>query len=91
MAMKIAMQIVAAKIDIWVYDPHVRALTRLTSEGENTWPIWTRDGRRVTYTSNKDGYGNLFWKPADGSGAEERLTASERNQAPDLGRRMVNC
>jgi len=41
-----------------------------------------RGGKRVTFASNKAGPTNLFWKNADGSGAEERLTTSENTQAP---------
>jgi len=42
----------------------------------------TPDGKRVTFGLSKKGAMNLFWKLADGSGAEERLTESEWNQWP---------
>src|SRR4029077_13277941 len=54
--------------DIWIYDIARNTLTRFTTKGENDWPIWTSDGKRVTFTSNLDGHQNLFWKAADGSG-----------------------
>ena len=71
--------------DVWVYDISRHTLTRLTFEERNDHPIWTPDGMRVTFRSGPIGRGgpeNLFWKPADGSSAEERLTTSENIQSP---------
>ena len=50
--------------------------------------MWTPDGKRIAFRHTLSGYRNLSWKPADGSGDEERLTTSENNQtaasfAPD--------
>ena len=52
-------------------------MTRLTFEQDNRDPLWTPDGKRVVYSSWRDSRWGLFWKPADGSGPEERLTTSE--------------
>ena len=62
--------------NVWVHDLVRGTTTRLTSEGRNARAIWTTDGTRVTYGSATGGNENLFWKPADGSGAAERLTTS---------------
>jgi serine/threonine-protein kinase len=68
--------------DIWTYDLARETLTRLTFEGlSNTYPWWSTDGKRVIYRSQREGQPNLFWKAADGSGLEERLTSSEYQQA----------
>jgi serine/threonine-protein kinase len=73
----------AGKSDIWIYDLLRDTLTRLTFEGVNTFPIWTPDGKRVAYKSQRGSSFNILWKPADGSGAEERLpTVSGTFQAP---------
>jgi Tol biopolymer transport system component len=41
------------------------------------------DGKRVAYRSQRAGSYNIFWKPADGGGSEERLpTVGTSNQAP---------
>jgi serine/threonine-protein kinase len=64
----------AGKQDIWLYDLLRDTLTRLTFEGSNAFPIWTPDGKRVAYRSQGAGGYNISWRPADGSGAEERLT-----------------
>jgi Tol biopolymer transport system component len=46
-------------------------------------PIWTPDEKGVAYRSQRAASYNIFWKPADGSGAEERLTTVDAtNQTP---------
>ncbi len=68
--------------DVWVYDLPRGTLTRLTFEATNAFPVWASNGKKVTFESTKAGPTNLFWKPADGSGAQERLTTSENTQNP---------
>jgi len=79
---QIAVSIQEDSTDIWVYDIARQTLTRLSFEGANQQPLWTPDGKRVTFRSNRAGPDNLFWKPADGSGEAERLTTSEFRQNP---------
>ena len=80
---QLVVTIPAAPADVWVYDIPRTTLTRLTFEGDNRLPIWTPDGERVTFRSDRaGGPWNLFWKPADGSGTAERLATSDRNQTP---------
>ena len=38
--------------------------------------MWTSDGSRIIFTSERTGARNLFWQAADGTGAVERLTES---------------
>ena len=71
------------RADLWVYDLPRGTLARLTLDGTNTSPLWSPDGTKVAFQSNRAGPPNLFWRTADGSGAEERLTTSERFQ--DVG------
>lgn len=68
--------------DIWIYSLAHDTLTRLTFDGNSLIPAWARDGKRVAFASGKGGLLNFFWKPADGSGAEERLSTSEFLQIP---------
>ncbi|MEE9161503.1 MAG: protein kinase, partial [Candidatus Neomarinimicrobiota bacterium] len=79
---QLAVTIAEDSSDVWVYDMIRHTLTRLTFEGINNLPLWTPDGKRVTFSSTRAGSTNLFWKPADGSGAAERLTTSEYTQIP---------
>lgn len=68
---------------IWVYDLEGGKFTQLTSGVDSDdYPLWTPDGKRVTFSSNKTGASNLFWKAADGSGVEERITTSPYTQFP---------
>jgi eukaryotic-like serine/threonine-protein kinase len=72
--------------DIWTYDfsSGGASLDRLTSGGTHAWPVWSADGTHITFNSTADtGVLNLFWKRADGSGSEERLTRADRLQIPD--------
>jgi Tol biopolymer transport system component len=63
--------------DIWVYDVTRDTLTRLTFDGSNDLPRWTPDGKRIVFRSVRGQTFNLFWKPADGSGREERLMSMD--------------
>ena len=68
---------------IWMYDLARDTLSRLTFEGSvNQEPAWAPDGKRVAFRSNKEGTGNFFWIPADGSGGLERLSTGKYTQIP---------
>jgi Tol biopolymer transport system component len=41
----------ANDLDLWVYDVNRRTMTRLTFDGNNVDDVWTRDGKRLIYTS----------------------------------------
>ena len=75
--------------DIWVVDLESGASTRLTfhpaADGN---PVWTRDGERLVFSSERDGPLNLYRRRADGTDEVERLTDSSIDQqaygwAPD--------
>jgi Tol biopolymer transport system component len=55
-----------------------QAMRRLTFGGHNTNSLWTHDGQRIIFQSDRDGDAGLFWQRADGSGSPERLTTSEK-------------
>ena len=74
---------VANEGQIWLYDLSRETLTRFTFEGNiNSRPVWTPDGKRIAFYSNKEGALNIFWQLADGSGGLERLTTSEYTSVP---------
>jgi len=68
--------------DVWLYDLERETWSRITSGGNNGFPVWTPDGRRLTYVSDKTGRESIFWKSLDGTGAEERLVATDRPSFP---------
>jgi Tol biopolymer transport system component len=48
-----------------------------------SFPTWTADGKHVTFAGSGLGSPyNLYWMPADGSGASEALITSENMQFP---------
>jgi len=60
---------------LWLYDFARRTLTPFANSGGSSQaPVWTPDGKRVIYRGTRAGFRNLFWKAADGTGEEERLT-----------------
>ena len=70
---------------IWVYDWVRDTPTQLTFDpGEDRFPVWTTDGRRIVFASDraKHGIGNLYWVNADGTGEVTRLTDSLESQVP---------
>jgi serine/threonine-protein kinase len=80
--LRIACQVEGATSDLWLFDVPRSTMTRLTSEGHNTWPIWTPAGNRITFASARAGPLNLYWIPSDGSGTAEKLTTSEHPHVP---------
>lgn len=57
-----------------------RSVRRLTFGGHNRYPVWTPDGRRVTFQSDRDGDMAIFWQSLAG-GAAERLTRAEAGRS----------
>ena len=47
-----------------------------TFGGNNRVQVWSGDGKRVAFQSDRDGERAIFWQPAEG-GAAERLTRPE--------------
>ena len=70
------------RVDIWLYEWTTDNLTRLTFSGEaNLHPVWSPDGKRIIYESReRGGQLNIYWKQADGSGEEQRITESKNEQ-----------
>ena len=69
--------------DIWLWHLARRTLTRLTfGRAQERAPVWTPDGRRIVFSSDRDGTPLLFWQPADGTGSVEQLTTTGQ-QVPD--------
>ena len=80
---RVAVAIQEQETQVWVYDLSRETLSRFTFGGNyNIQPVWTPNGKRIAFESNKEGVPNLFWQLADGSGGPERLTTGEYLQAP---------
>ena len=59
--------------EIWLYDLPHETPTRLTFSGNNCFPLWFSDGKRVAFASHRAGRWAIFSKSADGTGPEEPL------------------
>ena len=58
---RVAVAIEEQETQIWLYDLSRETLTRLTFEGNhNLVPIWTPDGKRIAFQSNKEGPAEHF-------------------------------
>ena len=69
--------------DIWIWDLTRKTFERFTLDpAGNPLPVWTHDGRRLAFGSDRFGVTNLFWQAADGSGEAERLLESARIEIP---------
>ena len=70
----------ATQADVWTYDVARATLSRLTTDpAQDRSPLWTPDGQRIIFTSTRAGYPELFWRPADGTGSDERLLARAKD------------
>jgi serine/threonine-protein kinase len=60
--------------DIWIWDFMREGRTRLTfDEGNESIPIWTPDGKRVTFGSDREGAFSIYWLASDGAGDVELI------------------
>ena len=62
--------------DIWLIEVATGRTSRFTlHEANDDAPVWSLDGRRIAFKSDRNGEVRFYWKPADGSGPEELLLA----------------
>ena len=69
--------------NLWTMDLRrgTRVRLSLDNEGTNAYPVWSRDGTRVAFASNRSGDWEIYSVPA-GGGAATRLLARKGNQFP---------
>jgi Tol biopolymer transport system component len=66
---------------VWIYLLSGRStMQRLTFGGNNRVPLWSSDGKRVAFQSDREGDLAIFWQSAAG-GTAERLTKPEQGES----------
>jgi Tol biopolymer transport system component len=71
---EVAVAVEGQETEVWLYDLSRETLSRLTFQrGMSYNPLWTRDGKRITFNTTSSPGGGIYWLRADGSGGLERL------------------
>ncbi|SVC79716.1 uncharacterized protein METZ01_LOCUS332570, partial [marine metagenome] len=79
---RLAVQTDGDRSVIWTYDlSGGTAIQRLTLDGNSFRPVWSPDGERIAFASDRNGPISLYWQNADGSGIAEQLTTAEEGTA----------
>jgi hypothetical protein len=68
---------------IWTVDVANGTFRRLTTEGSNLFPVWTPDGARITFSSDRNGQWCIYWMPSDGGSPPELLRQAENPAIPN--------
>ncbi len=69
--------------DLWVLDLVRGPASRLTfEEGNETDPVWSRDGRFLYYSNDRRNDGAIFRRSSDGRGSAEEVGSTEQGIWP---------
>ena len=69
--------------DVWIVDLARGVRTRLTTDrAEDVAPVWSADGTRIVFASNRTGHFELYEKAASGIGSDEPLEGAEGEGYP---------
>jgi serine/threonine protein kinase len=79
----LAIEVEGASHDIFTYDIARGALTKVSFDGASHWPLFSPDGRNLTFRSWKTGSMTLWSMPADRSAAPALLTDIGSMQSPE--------
>jgi Tol biopolymer transport system component len=83
----VAYRIVQGNADVWLLDG--THMSRFTFDPAlDRFPVWSPDGTRIAFDSNRKGHRDLYVKAASGAGSEELLFDSQedktaQNWSPD--------
>jgi Tol biopolymer transport system component len=70
--------------DIWILDLNRGSRTRFTFDpGDDLDPVWSPDGSRIAWTSDRKGVRDLYVKSASGTGEDEPLLVSSLPKATE--------
>jgi len=80
---QLAIEIEGASHDVFIYDFRRGPLSRMTLDGSSHWPLWTPNGKRLTFRSWKTGVMTMWTMPADRSAPAKLLTTIGSMQSPE--------
>jgi len=67
--------------DIWLFDLARASSSRFTFyPAFDSFPLWSPDGKRIAFSSSREGPWNLYQKAASGAGEEELLLKTTSNK-----------
>ena len=70
--------------DLWILDLGRDVISRFTFDpGDETCPIWSRDGRRILFSSGGENRVDLYQKLSSGAGDEELVFHSDDDKFMD--------
>ncbi len=88
---RVAVQISeGARNNIFVYELGTDVLRQVTRDGSESRPLWSPDGKRLTYAARRKEERHIFWQALDGSAAAESLVVQPKRCVAgrvDTGRR----
>jgi Tol biopolymer transport system component len=68
----------AGNADVWLMETRRGLLSRLTTHpAEDIFPYWSRDGRNILFSSNRNAEWGIYRKPATGGGEELLLRVGQ--------------
>jgi serine/threonine protein kinase/Tol biopolymer transport system component len=74
---------VAGTTNIWLLGLGRGSAERFTfSASFDHYPVWSPDGRRIAFDTNRNGAADLYWKVVSGNSGEEELLHSGEAKSP---------
>jgi len=76
--------------DIWLFEVERETASRVTFDpADDLNPVFSPDGARILFTSDRKGNRDIYWKAATGVGEDEPVLETETARARTTGRRTV--
>jgi Tol biopolymer transport system component len=72
---------VQGNTDLWLLD-RGRTMKVTFDTAADRFPIWSPDGTRIVFHSNRTGLGDLYQRLMTGAGVDERFVASDQHKVP---------
>ena len=80
---QLAVEVEGPNHDFYVYDFARAVLSKLTTDGESHWPVWSPDGGRLAYRSGRMTRWTMWQMPADRSGSPQQLLGTGMSQSAE--------